>query len=99
MKCSRCQKELPPEASVAAISGSISGDEVCDAFYFCQACGVYTVITWRDDFTGEESSTVRGPVPREEGDRGVALIRNCSTPWDKSCRCEAHVTYFRGTLD
>jgi hypothetical protein len=98
MTCSNCHSELPRE-SVAAISGSVSGDEICDAFYLCPACDSYTIVTWWDNFTGEESTGTRGPVTREEGDRSVALIKQCATPWDKTCRCGAHVTYFCGTLD
>jgi hypothetical protein len=99
MTCSKCRKELLTGSSVAAMSGSISGDEVCDAFYLCPACDVYTVVTWWDDFTGVEYTSTKGPIPRAEGDESVALIRRCRTPWDKTCRCEAHVEYFRGALD
>ena len=99
MICSNCGKGLAPEASAAAITGSVSGDEVCDVFYLCPACGVYTIVSWRDNFTGEETSHTRGPVPRAEGDERVALIRMCPTPWEKTCRCGAHTRYFCGTLD
>jgi hypothetical protein len=99
MNCSKCQKELPSESSVASMSGSIMGDEVCDAFFLCPDCDVYTICTWRDNFTGVESMNTRGPIMRAEGDKSVALIQRCSTPWDKTCRCEAHLTYFRGALD
>ncbi len=99
MHCSNCHKELPDASSVVAISGSISGDEVCDAFYLCPDCDCYTVVTWWDDFTGEESTGTRGPITRAEGDGSVALIRRCATPWDKKCRCEAHTTYFQKMLD
>jgi hypothetical protein len=99
VNCSKCHKEFPSGSSVAAISGSISGDEVCDAYYLCPDCDVYTVVTWWDDFTGVESTSTKGPIPRAEGDKSVALIRKCPTAWDKKCRCQAHMEYFCGTLD
>ncbi len=99
MKCTSCQDELRPESSIAAITGGILGDEVCDVFYLCPACGFYTIVTCWDRFSGEESSRIEGPVPRTEGDALVALIRSCPTPWDKTCRCQAHMTYFEGSLD
>jgi hypothetical protein len=27
------------------------------------------------------------------------LIRQCSQPWNKKCRCKAHQSYFEGWLD
>ncbi len=99
MKCTSCQRELAPASSLAAITGSVLGDEVCDAWYLCPTCNVYTIVSWWDMFSGEESSNVKGPTSREEGDSLVTLIQSCPTPWDKSCRCQAHLTYFCGTLD
>jgi len=46
-----------------------------------------------DNFTGEE------PLPEQQGNERVYLIKNCSDPWDKKCRCEAHRKYFNDTLD
>ena len=40
-----------------------------------------------------------GPLTKAEGDARVEIIRACSEPWDKKCRCEAHKTYFEGWLD
>jgi len=38
-------------------------------------------------------------VPKPEGDAMVELIRQCSQPWNKKCRCKAHLAYFQGWLD
>lgn len=97
--CLECKREFKKEDRVASISGSIMGDEYTDSFFFCPQCLVYTVVTWYDNFTGVETVSASGPVPRAEGDERVALIGRCPRPWDKKCRCEAHRTYFRGALD
>ncbi len=102
MECSKCGKTLDTRDGgdfVAAISGSIMGDEVSDCYYLCQSCGFYTVLVCYEPFLDEEQVSIRGPIDKTEGDEQVALIRQCPTPWDKKCRCPAHKTYFRGTLD
>jgi hypothetical protein len=81
------------------MSGSIMGDECTDVWYWCPLCQVYTVASWRDNFTGVESMQLSGPVGKEQGDQAVALIGRCPEPWDKKCRCEAHRLYFRDSLD
>jgi hypothetical protein len=100
--CSQCGKELTgpgSQAPVASISGSIMGDEYTESYYYCDTCKMYTVEVCHDRFLGEESSATRGPVSKLDGDIKVALIRRCSRPWDKKCRCDAHVEYFGGSLD
>ncbi len=72
------------------------GDEYVESYYFCSSCGVYTVEIYHDRFLGENESFTRGPVSKSAGDAKVALIRQCSEPWDKKCRCNAHKTYFEG---
>jgi hypothetical protein len=84
---------------VASISGSIMGDEYIESHYFCDQCDVYTVEIYHDRFLGDGEASIRGPVPRPEGDAKVELIRRCSEPWDKKCRCNAHRSYFGGALD
>jgi hypothetical protein len=75
------------------------GDEHGDSYFLCCACNMYTVKSWRDNFTGVESVTVSGPLARAEGDGRIALIRQCPQSWDKHCRCEAHRAYFNESLD
>ena len=100
--CSRCGRELAGpggEGRVASISGGIMGDEYIESYYLCPACGVYTVEVYHDRFSGEDSVNFRGPVPKAEGDAQVALIAQCSEPWSKRCRCEAHRSYWGDFLD
>ena len=99
MNCKQCQRQFAREDWVASISGSIMGDEHSDTYYLCPACQVYTVATTWDNFTGEETVSESGPIQKGEGDERVALIRRCSEPWDKKCRCPAHLAYFNNTLD
>ena len=99
MRCKQCMRAFGAEDRVASISGSIMGDEHTDSYFVCPACGVYTVVNWWDNFTGLETVTSSGPLSKDDGDAQVALIERCATPWNKKCRCEAHVAYFRGTLD
>ena len=99
MHCIQCKRPFLNEERVASISGSIMGDEHPDAYFLCPACGVYTVVSWWDDFTGVESESLSGPRSKQEGDERVELIGRCSRPWDKKCHCEAHRRYFNDTLD
>ncbi len=99
MECQQCHRVFRDEERVASISGSIMGDEHTDVYSLCPACGHYTVAQWWDNFTGEETVNVSGPLTRVEGDRRIAVIRRCLQPWDKKCRCEAHREYFNDTLD
>jgi hypothetical protein len=99
MRCRRCARPFASGERIASISGSIMGDEHTDSYFLCPDCGAYTVVSWWDDFTGLETVQSSGPLAKREGDEQVALIGRCSAPWNKKCRCEAHRTYFRGTLD
>ena len=102
ISCSQCGKDLSEEgknSSVASISGSIMGDEYTESFYFCEDCQVYTVEVSHDRFCGDEDVSYRGPLTKNEGDNDVKLIRQCSTPWNKKCRCAAHTSYFGEWLD
>jgi hypothetical protein len=84
---------------VASISGSIMGDECVETYYYCDRCGVYTVEVFWDLFSGGESVSAHGPMEKEAGDAKVTLIKGCSEPYNKKCRCAAHLTYFEGALD
>jgi hypothetical protein len=75
------------------------GDEYTESYYFCSRCGVYTVEIYYDRFLGDEEVSQRGPVPKSEGDAKVELIGRCPEPWNKKCRCDAHLSYFEGGLD
>jgi hypothetical protein len=99
MQCIQCERPFLNEERVASISGSIMGDEHTDAYFLCPVCGVYTVVSWWDNFMGIESKSVSGPLSKHKGDKTIELIMQCTEPWDKKCRCEAHMRYFNGTLD
>jgi rubredoxin len=102
IRCSECGRIFDREAgdrSVASISGGIMGDEYIESYYFCAQCQVYTVEVYHDRFLGEEEISVRGPVPKTEGDALIELIKQCDEPWNKKCRCRAHQSYFQGQLD
>lgn len=99
MRCMQCKRPFIAGERIASMSGSIMGDEHTDSYFLCPVCDVYTVESWRDDFTGLETVNCSGPVARKTGDARVELIRKCSRPWDKKCRCDAHRAYFGGGLD
>jgi len=102
VKCLQCGEEIGPGGngeSVASISGSVMGDEYTESYYLCGLCGVYTVKVCYEPFLGEEEVTMQGPVSREKGDEAVNLIGKCPEPWNKKCRCDAHRSYFEGSLD
>ncbi len=99
MTCIQCKKTLSGDDLVASMSGSIMGDEVTDSYFLCPECGVFTKVSWWDDFTGEETMNLGGPLTKQEVSEIVELIGRCSRPWDKKCRCDAHRRYFNDTLD
>ena len=99
MECIQCQRPFLKEERLASISGSIMGDEHTDSYFLCPVCKVFTLVSWWDNFTGEETMSRSGPLSRAEGEDRIALIGKCSRPWDKKCRCEAHCAYFHGALD
>jgi len=99
MKCIQCSRPFLKEDCIASISGSIMGDEYTDSYYLCPMCRVYTMASWRDNFTGVESMNLYGPIEQQKGNERVELIRKCSRPWDKKCRCETHRRYFNDALD
>lgn len=102
VRCAQCGIEFDGKRGqdrVASISGGIMGDEYIESYFLCKTCGVYTVEIYHDRFMGDEDVSVRGPVSGAEGDGKVALIQQCSEPWNKKCRCPAHRTYFGNSLD
>ena len=102
IECLQCGKALTggeQNAIVASISGGIMGDEYTESYLLCGDCGVYTVAVFRDRFCGPETVSGRGPVSKAEGDAKIELIRQCSNPSDKKCRCDAHRSYFGSWLD
>lgn len=102
MKCARCGNNSENDKSggfAASISGSIMGDEVTDVYSFCSVCGVYTVEACHDRFLGVEDISGGRLMSKEAGDERIRLIRRCSEPWEKKCRCDAHRAYFGGSLD
>ena len=102
VKCLKCQAELTEtkeRGRVTSISGGIMGDEYTETYFLCDRCGVYTVEVVYEPFLGDEKISYQGPLPREKGDAAVSLIKQCSEPWNKKCRCQAHVAYFGNALD
>ena len=100
--CSQCGREFDQQGKKsfrASLSGGIMGDEYIESYFFCDHCGVYTVEVCHDRFLGEEEVSTRGPVSKADGDAKVELIKQCTEPWNKKCRCEAHRAYFGGWLD
>lgn len=95
--CAGCGSPL--DKPVAAMSGSIMGDEESEAWYYCATCAVYTRSRSRDRFHGEDETRRPAAFSKEKGDAQVAVIRRCAEPWNKSCRCDAHREYFGPWLD
>ncbi len=102
IRCSQCGRELEGDVKVsplASISGSVMGDEYTESFFFCPSCEVYTVEIIHDRFAGDQSVSFRGPVAKSEGDVQIEAIKQCSEPWNKTCRCQGHRQYFGDSLD
>jgi len=90
-RCARCGSSL---GGIAARPAKICllalGDEYTESYFYCPACGEYTVRVDHDRFMGDEETHFRGPLSREEGDRLLAMIAACPDPTDKFCACETH---------
>jgi hypothetical protein len=102
VQCCQCSREFDIKNGSefrASISGSIAGDECIESYYYCDLCGVYTKEIFFDRFFGDEAVYVQGPINKADGDAKVALINSCLEPWNKKCRCGAHMSYFEGALD
>jgi hypothetical protein len=99
VRCSSCGREFDVEDRVAGIAGKVMGDECTDIYYWCEACGVYTIRLHRDVFLGPETAHDSEAISKEEGDRRLKLIRSCPEPYNERCRCEGHRAYFGGWLD
>jgi hypothetical protein len=98
-KCSTTPEKSRGFHRVASISGGIMGNEHTDTYYYCQDCQCFTCERYVDFFDGREASALDGPISKEEGARALALIRQCETPYEKRCRCNAHREYFGDALD
>ena len=92
-------KDLVCGMSVDEKTAKFKSEHMGKTYYFCSQCEVYTVEIYHDRFLGEDEVSIRGPVPKPEGDARGELIRQCSQPWNKKCRCKAHLAYFQGWLD
>jgi len=92
--CTKCGAKV--SGSEVCISAELSGDEYTECWYLCGKCHVYSVESFTEQFAGDEKSRVEGPIPKEEGDRKVALAKQCDTPREKKCDCPAHKKYFEG---
>jgi hypothetical protein len=99
IRCSRCGRPFACEDRVALISGRIMGDGCTDCYYWCDDCSIYTIRLYREAFAGPETFHDSEPIPKDEGDRRLGIIRKCPEPGDERCRCEWHRAYFGDWLD
>jgi len=102
VKCASCGVDLAADVDRTRkgfICASIMGDEHIETYFFCEACGVYTVEDYHDRFMGDDEVSTSGPVSKDKGDRKLAIIARCPDPANKRCRCEAHREYFGSWLD
>ncbi|MEN8151271.1 MAG: hypothetical protein ABFS86_15755 [Planctomycetota bacterium] len=92
MKCRKCGADLGDlREAAASICLRPREDEETRTYFFCEACGVWSVwLCIEDQWTDEDKLIAVGPVSREEGDRIVALIGECPDPGLSWCRCPVH---------
>jgi|WetSurMetagenome_2_1015567.scaffolds.fasta_scaffold73407_3 hypothetical protein len=95
--CKQCQKPVKNHR-VGLINARIMGDSYTEAYFLCPDCGVYTLVIFRDSFTGGESMSLYGPLSRADGDAKLAVISRCPDPTDDRCECPAHHEYFGSWL-
>lgn len=92
MECLKCvnTKWDKIEQRSAFICFEVMGDEYIESYFLCQDCDTYSVEVYHDRFSGAATILTRGPIPRAEGDRIIAMIRQCPEPSNKRCHCKAH---------
>jgi hypothetical protein len=92
MKCTRCGADLGGFGDCeASICLRPREDEETRSYFLCERCNLYSVWVCIEDFwTDEDTMFAVGPKLRAEGDRIVALIRECPAPGLASCRCPTH---------
>ena len=91
MECVQCANtKWDIKQRSAMISFESFGDEYIESYFLCHECDAYSVEVFHDSFHGPDTILTRGPIPRAEGDRIIAIIEQCPQPGDKKCRCEAH---------
>lgn len=97
MNCAQCSQAYPSgHQAEAAIAIFVLGDEYIYSYWRCPACEHYTVAWYHDSFLGDDDAGELAPVPREVGDRCVALVRACPDPMDKNCDCASHEALYHG---
>jgi hypothetical protein len=84
MQCKKCDRAFLDDEWIASISGSIMGDEVTDSYYLCPVCGVYTVVHWWDNFTGDQAvpSILGQEVPLQGA---LRIFQQCTGLIDVVC--------------
>lgn len=96
MNCVRCARALEkPRAGIAIF---VAGDEYVYSYFWCEDCGVYSAQGYHDRFMGDSEVFALPSIPREEGDRAVALIRACPEPGNKLCDCASHRALYTGRV-
>lgn len=96
MKCVRCHRAFADRPDAICIF--VNGDEYIYSYFSCERCDVYTVEGYHDRFMGDSDAFLLPEVPREEGDRAVALIRACPAPSNKHCQCASHRALYTGRV-
>jgi hypothetical protein len=97
--CKKCSAVVPQENRAASIAISVGADEYIYSYWRCNTCSFYTLRSFHDPFMGADAEVVLlGAVPKEAGEKIVALIEGCPAPMDKSCDCESHQKLYYGTL-
>jgi hypothetical protein len=96
VNCVRCDQPL--QKARAGISIFVAGDEYVYSYFWCDACGVYSVEGYHDRFMGDSEVFALPAISREEGDRAVALIGACPVPHDKLCDCASHRALYTGRV-
>lgn len=78
MSCARCARALgEPRAGIAVF---VAGDEHVYSYFWCDDCGSYSVEGYHDRFMGDSEVLALPAIPREEGDRAVALTAPARSP-------------------
>jgi hypothetical protein len=91
MLCANCNQPFPAEAKrKAGISIFHMGDEYIYSYWQCDACGFYTVESFRDVHLGSPVISFLPPMTKDDGDLAVLRIKTCPDPHNVDCECDYH---------
>ena len=99
MNCANCDEYIGEiKDQIASIAMLVMGDEYIYSYFRCSACEMYTAERYYDRFMGGTDISLMLPFEKEQGEKIIALIRDCPEPNSKFCECDSHQALYTGRI-